>query len=94
MLIPCYSVASYNLLTDTNAQLKPAIAYNAEDDEYLVVWEQFSFFGNAVYGRRADGDGTPIGAAFVINWSGTNPAVAYSPMMTLTLSFGKGRSSP
>jgi hypothetical protein len=41
----------------------PDVAYNRSRDEYLVVWqrESVSPYAAAIYGRRVEGSGTPMG---------------------------------
>jgi hypothetical protein len=71
------AVASGRQVEVSSTGSAPALAYNAEWDEFLVVWsggeEQ-----PVVMGRRLDGDGTPIAPAFSISSGrGRSPAVAY-----------------
>lgn len=41
-------------------------AYNPDDDQYLVVWEEINNFGyHAVYGRRLTGSGTVITSDYI-----------------------------
>ena len=69
-------------------QIRPAIAYNPENDTYLVVWEDHHWdFGDDwdIYGRLLAGDGAPLGAAFGIGFAEANrrlaPTVAYNPQI-------------
>jgi hypothetical protein len=64
----------------------PAVAYDSDHDEYLVVWTQaFDRGANGlsieVFGRRLAGDGAPVAGTFRISTSprswGEHPAVAY-----------------
>jgi hypothetical protein len=51
-------------------QFRPDVAYNRSRNEYLVVWERWdaTTAQTAVYGRRVQGSGTPMGAgAFAID---------------------------
>ncbi|MFQ5855780.1 MAG: hypothetical protein ACE5LU_09085 [Anaerolineae bacterium] len=62
----------------------PAIAYNTQDNEYLVVWQDqinFDTTRNDVFARRLAIDGTPIGDAFAVTRQALNqdfPSVAYN----------------
>ena len=71
---------------------RPDIAYNAADDEYLVIWGGDVLAGPArkaeVLGQRLSGDGQELGGDFRISHSGPDepgrggagaPAVAYNP---------------
>ncbi|MBN2112578.1 MAG: hypothetical protein JW785_00465 [Acidimicrobiia bacterium] len=66
----------------------PAIAWNATDNEYLVVWQDtrnLGTRGHDIYGRRLDALGSPIGADFRISGPQAlkdeyEPAVAWSRM--------------
>ncbi len=61
----------------------PDVAYNTQDHEYLVVWEQFNPATGryAIYGQRIADDGRLIGTAFPI-WNSSvsshSPAIAYA----------------
>ena len=46
----------------------PSAAYNSRNFEYLVIWQETIKAGSeeAVYGRRLNSDGDPLGAAFSI----------------------------
>ena len=74
--------------------LNPAVAYNATQDEYLVVWEGDDDTGSLVnnefeiFGRRVTGTGLVIGEDQRLSDMGansgtldsaSNPAVAYNP---------------
>lgn len=53
--------------TETAYDSNPAIAYNPEMNEYLVVFERMDPLGrHDIYGRRLKSDGTPNGNAFAI----------------------------
>ena len=73
-----------NIQDDTVDNFNPAMAYNSEHDEYLVVWEQHIHGGEvAIYGQRVGGDGSLKGGTITVirdtnkwNWL---PDVAYSP---------------
>ena len=65
----------------TNAQYLPTVAYNPDDDEYLVAWsDRRSSGATDIYGQRVASDGTLIGMEISIctasgdQW---NPAVAF-----------------
>jgi len=65
---------------------EPMVAYNADANQYLVVWEDRRLGGYSVsdiYGRRVSGDGKRLGADFRISgltWSsgGLLPVVAWN----------------
>lgn len=64
------------------AQEKPQIAYNPDDDEYLVVWQDYRSSTNwDIYGQRIDGDGSLLGTNIAIDTTATKhqtrPQVAY-----------------
>ena len=65
---------------ETNEQ--PAIAYNSEDNEYLVVWQGYHHDESAwfIYGQRVDSVGNLVGTVITITAKpATEPDVAYSP---------------
>ena len=76
---------------ETGEGFDAAVAYNPEDDEYLVVMsaDNLALDGEyEIWGQRVDGDGTPLGGTFRISNVGTDgnaeaevyfPDVAYSP---------------
>lgn len=81
-----------NMGDATREGFDAAIAYNPDDDEYLVVWagdgggtdEEYE-----AYGQRIDGDGSPLGGDFRISNVGADgsaapelyrPDVAYNPV--------------
>lgn len=63
-------------------QKLPAIAYNTQDGEYLVVWHD-NRSGNAdIWGQRLDLDGSLLGENFAITSDASGqlfPTVAYNP---------------
>jgi len=66
----------------TLTELAPAVAYNGDRDEYLVVWYNDRPGNDDIRAQRVDGDGKLLGGPFYIAaGSGVerrNPAVAYS----------------
>ena len=68
------------ICTATGSQYYPRVAYNSDDNEYLVVWQDHRVAGE-IYGRRISSTGTLLGSEIVIA-SGTGskilPAVDYS----------------
>ena len=66
----------------TLTELAPAVAYNGDRDEYLVVWYNDRPGNDDIGAQRVDGDGKLLGGPFYIAaGSGVerrNPAVAYS----------------
>ncbi len=66
-------------------QINPAVAYNSQANEYVVVWEDHHWgWGDDwdIYGRRVGADGTPLGIQFGVAWESEkhvmNPDVAYN----------------
>jgi len=66
-------------------QIRPSLAYSAEDESFLVVWEDHHWgFGEDwdIYARRVDTDGAAVGSLLAISWEGadprTSPAIAYN----------------
>jgi Ca2+-binding RTX toxin-like protein len=67
----------------------PDVAYNAQANQYLVVWQGRVSGSLEIFGRLVDGAGTPSGTEFQISrmgpddaeprFSGSYPAVAYNP---------------
>lgn len=56
--------AACNLIAEASWSVgheRPALAYNRSRNEYLVVWQQWTSDCD-VYGRRVQGNGTPMGA--------------------------------
>jgi RHS repeat-associated protein len=58
-------------------QQSPAVAYNSQANEYLVVWQDFRNNQWDIYGQRLDGDGALLDGNFLIHSGGYRPAVAY-----------------
>lgn len=62
-------------------ELYPAVAYNSQRGEYLVVWSE-DIGGGAwgIYGQRVNTRGAKVGGLITIDTSGVNwaPAVAYN----------------
>ena len=58
----------------------PALAYNSQRHEFLVVWEAETIATSAheVWGRRVSAYGAPLSAAFRISAEGSAPDVAYN----------------
>jgi uncharacterized repeat protein (TIGR01451 family) len=83
-------------LNQTGTQVAPAVTYNADDDQYLVVWQDYeddyggsnydAIWGQRFYGTAAGG--TTIGSAFNIEGSDSAdsavPAVTYHSALTGT----------
>lgn len=73
-------------LAATAAESDAAIAYNPDDDEFLVVWRDFrnvSTRGADIYGQRVSGSGARLGANILISGAAATghewfPDVAYS----------------
>ncbi len=64
-------------------QLWPAVAYDSDLDEYLVVWTDYrDDVDGDVYGQRVDADGTLLGGVLPIGDTEAlqdRPDVAYNP---------------
>ena len=60
----------------------PSVAYNGDDDEFLVLWTHRAGATQDVYGRRTDASGSTVSAAFPVctepgaQW---NASAAYNP---------------
>ncbi|MDF1556353.1 MAG: hypothetical protein P1P84_25025, partial [Deferrisomatales bacterium] len=70
----------------TNFEARPRVAYNLDDDQYLVVWEHREgageFTQHDVRGQRVAADGSLVGFAFSVTSGPLDeaaPAVAYGP---------------
>ena len=69
---------------DTVDEVEPAIAYNPDTDQFLVVWQSNDTFGGQnILGQRFEGDGTLYGSPFVVAAdlaaNDGSPSVAYNP---------------
>jgi hypothetical protein len=75
----------------SHSAISPDVAYNRQDDLYLVVWygDHDVDGENEVHGRLIGSDGTPLGSSFAISdmgpdgdttYDAINPAVAYNPV--------------
>jgi len=67
-----------------NDQTNPSVAYNPDDDVYLVVWQDRRDYPNEpdIWGQQVSGDGVLVGSAFTITASldrQRSPHVAYAP---------------
>lgn len=72
--------AELPVATETAYDSNPAIAYNPNANEYLVVFERMSALGrHDIYGRRLKSDGTPNGNAFPIYVPGPTGDGAHAP---------------
>lgn len=65
----------------------PAVAYNSEDDEYMVIWQAYDNSSSTwyLYGQRLGTNGALVGDDFEIAAGATEPAIAYSPGADLYL---------
>jgi hypothetical protein len=72
-----------NIWVDTVNNYEPAVAYNSNHDEYLVVWYNDQGGGTwDIYARRVDGDGSLLSNFTVFHDAGRwdwQPDVAYNP---------------
>ncbi|MDY6876043.1 MAG: hypothetical protein SWK90_07590 [Chloroflexota bacterium] len=77
--------AFINIWLETNVDnLEPAIAYNSNHDEYLVVWSNTRSGGATkdIYAQRVRGDGTLLSNFTIVHnasFHNYEPDVAYSP---------------
>ena len=77
---------SFRISSGPKREVSKAVAFNATDQEYLVVWEDWratTTRGTDIYGRRIDADGVPIGPAFRIcryqdTFEDSSPTVAWN----------------
>ena len=81
IILPIHLFASdFEIRSTINKDNDPVAAYNSVDDEYLVVWTEYSNVSIEVLGQRMKADGTgSIGSAFVISTIGAFPSVSYNP---------------
>ena len=59
-----------------------SLAWNADRNEYLLVWRE-SITDSIIYGRRLDAAGQPLGATFAITagaWQATYPMLGYDAL--------------
>jgi RHS repeat-associated protein len=76
-----YALLAEQLTSDDTGgeeQNKPAVAYNSQVNEYLVVWQDYRNSQWDIYGQLLDADGDLLGSNFLIMAGGSAPAVAYS----------------
>lgn len=72
---------------DTHAAASPAVAYNATNDEYLVVWSGDDDSGGLVddefeiFGQRLNNLGNPIGGNFRISFRGGTGNAAFDAFL-------------
>ena len=81
IILPIHLFASdFEIRSTINKDNDPVAAYNSVDDEYLVVWTEYSNVSIEVLGQRMKADGTgSIGSAFIISTIGAFPSVSYNP---------------
>jgi hypothetical protein len=72
---------AFPITTASNNQTTPAVAYNANIDEFLVAWVdgRNPVNGTDIYGRRLAGDGEPLGGELAIAEA---PAAQLEPALT------------
>jgi hypothetical protein len=73
---------SVNISNQTNDEMRPAVAYNSEAEEYLVVWYDSAL--KNIYGQRVSRNGMLLGSRFDIGVGMTDgdrldPDVVYNP---------------
>ncbi len=76
--------SSFAICSETGAQLNPAVAYNLDANQYLVVWEDRRNDAGDIYGQIIEGDGDLSGGNLVIADLGTTgrhvPELVYNPI--------------
>jgi hypothetical protein len=74
--------AASPVATQDYDQIRPAVAYSAESEVYLAVWEDRVGTDSNIYARRISADGTPIGSLILVgnvdSKSRRNPSVTYN----------------
>src|SRR5690606_36285535 len=74
--------ATIVLTSTTDVQVAPAVTYNSDDDEYLVVWQDLAGSNDSIWARRVTGITATnpfIGSAFKVD---NNTASAQAPAVT------------
>jgi hypothetical protein len=77
---PTASLIAINTATDT--QSNPAVAYNTQQNNYLVVWDDNRAGNNLdIYGQVISSNGSLVGSGFGLSVSNAQefPDVAYNP---------------
>ena len=73
---------TFTIADDGADEIKPAVAYNPDREEYLVVWHRDVGYAD-IRARRISRDGTPLGNVFIVDGGEFRelryPDVAYSP---------------
>ena len=67
----------FNISSGSIDETNPAVAYNSQEKEFLVVWENVRTVDNDIYAQRISDQGEFLSWFFVDH--GENPAVAYNP---------------
>jgi hypothetical protein len=74
---------SFTISSATGSQFRPAIAYNSNDREFLILWYDLRNGSEAdIYGQRVSDDGTLLGGSVeVVREPGNqfSPDLAYNP---------------
>jgi hypothetical protein len=74
--------SEYAITSSADHQELPAVAYNPDDDQFLVVWQFRSGITQDLYSQRVVAGGSPTGGMYPVCTQGdlqTTPAVAYNP---------------
>jgi len=75
---------TFPICTDAANQLNPAVAYNLDANQYLVVWDDRRDDDGDLYGQIVDADGDLLGGEVPIAGAGTIgrhlPRLAYNPI--------------
>jgi hypothetical protein len=73
---------TFTIANDVADEIQPAVAYNPDRQEYLVVWHRDVGYAD-IRARRVSKQGTPLGNVFVVDGGEFRelryPDVAYSP---------------
>lgn len=79
--LPDYTFA---ICTDDSNQLNPAVAYNLDANQYLVVWDDRRNDDGDIYGQIVEADGDLLGGNIVAADAGTTgrhlPRLVYNPI--------------
>jgi len=71
----------FPVATTTSDEIDSDVAYNATDNEYLLVWEHDFYVDHDIVARRVASDGSLLGSGISIGTSpdhDINPQLAYN----------------
>ncbi|MBN1582957.1 MAG: PKD domain-containing protein, partial [Anaerolineae bacterium] len=75
------SGTNFSIVTHSDVQAAPSVAYGAQRGEYLVVWEDYRGSSYDIYGRRVTAGGALSGseiAVTTVTYAQRYPALAYN----------------